>query len=116
MGPMIRHIRDIRVVDYTKTGVRSCLHQLKQAKLLRSITLDTYLCATRSASNIAEAFRPFVKAIRKLKAQDDHEDDIIDTIDVTPRNKRLSEARFELDRKDKEYAANIRSELKKALA
>lgn len=119
---MNKHIRHIHILGWTKSSIRGGLHQLKQAKSLKSVTLGSDIRQYGkypSEPGVAEVLRPFINAIRKQQAHENTEDDIVDSIRMEPfwggLWGRLGYRIAEEERFDRAYASGVQSELKRLL-
>lgn len=120
---MNEHIRHILVWGWTERSVRSDFHQLKQAKFLQTLTLDSGFGSIHheekySVAKAAEAMRPFVKAIRKQKDHIGVEDDIVDSIfvDQATWGHLWPERNAAEIKRAEDYTTALRTELKRLLA
>lgn len=113
---MNQHIRHIHLQGWTKNGIRSGLHQLKQARFLKTITLAPHFQTSLSTAVVAEALRPLLKAIQKQQAHDSAASDIAETIRVKPAVCGSAVWVSQQNQRIEEYNATLQAELKKMLA
>ena len=116
IGSMTRYIRRIRVTArYSKTYLRSALHQLKQATSLQTLELEPpHSCTAAQTAILCE---PFLKALLKIEKGKGGTADVAGKIHTFfTRSATTAAGKLEEKKKAREYEAEFQKEVRKILA